>query len=662
MAARLRILSVDDDKDICHLLKLALQDEYDIYTCSNGKDALEIMDTLEPDVFIIDVMMGRESGFDIADKIKAHNIFKFAPLIFLTCKGDTESIKEGYKRGAVDFEIKPITMERFNKNLKVILEKHPPPVYKKRYTFSEIKRRESLTPQPKVMNFSFEKEAVEKPIIKPQPIVYKEEDDPPAPKYVPYAKQNKSPVQKNNIPVQPKQPLPAEPKPYIKPSIPTNTARISNQPIVPKQADIPANGKRNGLPAHTEGELNEIKQNFPEIRLLVLTSNKEIKNYITKAIGDLCEYIFLQPTKLTMEFIEIAQPDIIIHSPIGMMAAGIEIVKDIKSNIHYPNLPLIFLDLKETTFSAQEVYASKADIYLTTGLNEYNFLKNIKLFISKTGSNPSRKKHTFAQIKNVAELREAENISGSHQDIKSYLSSEKWGIDRSVPPITEIPESKTAESEKPITPTQTISKPIKQKFSENTPYESTVQTKFSVSGEKPEEARYRLFIIDDDADSVKEFYDALYYQGHELVYFLECAQAIKYIKSFDPDILIVEVNMHDMDGLKFCKTIKTNPLLEKFPVILFSKKSYDKYRDKALKYGATDFITKNKGVNEFAAIINDILKFALKNPEKKKVPFKNIATTIRKRVLPKEFLKTKEVVDLEEKEQNGDEKKTSWLD
>ena len=98
------ILAVDDNPDLCILLKTALErDGHRVVTCSSGADLTEALCRWS-DCILLDVMMPNESGFAVCRRIREQTD---APILFLTARTDEASVLEGLGIGADDFLSKP---------------------------------------------------------------------------------------------------------------------------------------------------------------------------------------------------------------------------------------------------------------------------------------------------------------------------------------------------------------------------------------------------------------------------------------------------------------------------------------------------------------------------------------------------------------------------
>jgi class 3 adenylate cyclase/CheY-like chemotaxis protein len=103
-----RILVVDDTPANIQALAAILKDKgYQISVATNGKQALDVLERVQPDLILLDVMMPEMDGFETCRRLKANEQWRQIPVIFLTAKTDTTDIVQGFELGAVDYVAKP---------------------------------------------------------------------------------------------------------------------------------------------------------------------------------------------------------------------------------------------------------------------------------------------------------------------------------------------------------------------------------------------------------------------------------------------------------------------------------------------------------------------------------------------------------------------------
>lgn len=107
-----RILIVDDVPDnLAVLFDLLTQRGFRVFAADSGQQAITELQSIAPDLILLDVLMPELDGFATCQRIKADPDFADVPLLFLTALGDTVDKVKGFELGAVDYITKPIRSE-----------------------------------------------------------------------------------------------------------------------------------------------------------------------------------------------------------------------------------------------------------------------------------------------------------------------------------------------------------------------------------------------------------------------------------------------------------------------------------------------------------------------------------------------------------------------
>ncbi|HHE55433.1 MAG TPA: response regulator, partial [Caldithrix abyssi] len=108
MVEKYKILAVDDNPINLKLLSSALiNSNYQIFTASSGKEALELVHSVLPDLILLDVMMPDMDGYQVCKKLQENEETRFIPVIFLSARNDAMDKAKGLAIGAVDYLTKP---------------------------------------------------------------------------------------------------------------------------------------------------------------------------------------------------------------------------------------------------------------------------------------------------------------------------------------------------------------------------------------------------------------------------------------------------------------------------------------------------------------------------------------------------------------------------
>lgn len=118
-----RILIVDDEEDLCEILKFNLENEnYLVDTANSAEEALK-MDLTVYDLLLLDVMMGEISGFKMANMLKKDKKTAGIPIIFITAKDTENDTVTGFNLGADDYISKPFSLREVIARVKAVIRR-----------------------------------------------------------------------------------------------------------------------------------------------------------------------------------------------------------------------------------------------------------------------------------------------------------------------------------------------------------------------------------------------------------------------------------------------------------------------------------------------------------------------------------------------------------
>ncbi|MBQ3225560.1 MAG: response regulator transcription factor [Clostridia bacterium] len=119
-----KVLVVDDDRNICELIRLYLEKEgFSVSLAYDGQSAVEMFKELTPAVVLLDVMLPKMDGFQVCREIRrVSNI----PIIMLTAKGETFDKVLGLELGADDYMVKPFENKELVARIKAVLRRYDP--------------------------------------------------------------------------------------------------------------------------------------------------------------------------------------------------------------------------------------------------------------------------------------------------------------------------------------------------------------------------------------------------------------------------------------------------------------------------------------------------------------------------------------------------------
>ena len=118
-----RILVVDDEQDLCEILKFNLETEgYAVDTANSAEEAMS-MELTSYNLLLLDVMMGTMSGFAMAKKLKEEPATAHIPIIFLTARDTENDTVTGFNLGADDYISKPFSIREVLVRIRAVIRR-----------------------------------------------------------------------------------------------------------------------------------------------------------------------------------------------------------------------------------------------------------------------------------------------------------------------------------------------------------------------------------------------------------------------------------------------------------------------------------------------------------------------------------------------------------
>jgi len=119
-----KILLVDDEPDILEFLSYNLLKEgYQVFTASNGRDAISIAEKEIPHLILLDVMMPGMDGIEVCEQLKLIASLSKTIIAFLTARGEDYSQIAGFEAGADDYITKPIKPKLLVSRIKALMRR-----------------------------------------------------------------------------------------------------------------------------------------------------------------------------------------------------------------------------------------------------------------------------------------------------------------------------------------------------------------------------------------------------------------------------------------------------------------------------------------------------------------------------------------------------------
>ncbi len=122
----MKILVVDDEQDICEILRFNLETEgYEVETTNSAEEALQLP-LQDYDMLLLDVMMGEMSGFQLARQLRSQPATQHLPIIFITALDNENNVIKGLNIGADDYIAKPLSVREVKARVTAVLRRTTP--------------------------------------------------------------------------------------------------------------------------------------------------------------------------------------------------------------------------------------------------------------------------------------------------------------------------------------------------------------------------------------------------------------------------------------------------------------------------------------------------------------------------------------------------------
>ena len=125
----------------------------------------------------------------------------------------------------------------------------------------------------------------------------------------------------------------------------------------------------------------------------------------------------------------------------------------------------------------------------------------------------------------------------------------------------------------------------------------------------------KILIVDDDVDSLKLIGMMLQRQGYEIVAASNGQQALARARADEPELIILDVMMPDMDGYEVCRRLRHDSTTQAIPIIMFTAKTLVDDKVAGFEAGADDYLTKPTHPSELQSHVKALLARASKSAE-----------------------------------------------
>lgn len=120
-----KVAIIEDDMAIVQMYRTKFETEgYDVATAEDGATGLELIESFQPDIILLDLMMPNMNGLDMLSRLRSQPNGRDAKVVVLTNMGDTETATKVYKMAADDYIVKAeMTPKQVAERVKTLLAK-----------------------------------------------------------------------------------------------------------------------------------------------------------------------------------------------------------------------------------------------------------------------------------------------------------------------------------------------------------------------------------------------------------------------------------------------------------------------------------------------------------------------------------------------------------
>ncbi len=119
---------------------------------------------------------------------------------------------------------------------------------------------------------------------------------------------------------------------------------------------------------------------------------------------------------------------------------------------------------------------------------------------------------------------------------------------------------------------------------------------------------YRILVVDDESDVTELLEYKLEQEGYRVATLNDPLAFVAKVREFEPDLMLLDIMMPELSGIKLCRIIRADSAMRETPVIFLSARSEVEDRIKGLEAGAEDYISKPFNINELLLRISKMLK------------------------------------------------------
>ncbi|MBX7246276.1 MAG: response regulator [Candidatus Sumerlaeaceae bacterium] len=138
-----RVLVVDDDADLLQIVKMCIEQDFEVLTAMDGIEAIEKITSYQPDLIVLDAMMPKMSGFQLCQSLRRNARYAKTPMMFVSGKTTPRDRDYALRIGANDFLPKPFEPSELRAKLQGLMQLPTFRIYPKTLTYAQLQAWEN---------------------------------------------------------------------------------------------------------------------------------------------------------------------------------------------------------------------------------------------------------------------------------------------------------------------------------------------------------------------------------------------------------------------------------------------------------------------------------------------------------------------------------------
>ena len=137
-----RIMIVDDDPDMVDFIKVSLHSAFEVVSASDGLEAIRKLVVYQPDIFLLDIMLPKMSGYQLCQSLRRNATFCNAPILIVSAKSTQKDIDYAKRMGADSYLTKPFTPKELLDMINDLIKRRQVVVRSKTHSIKDINEHE----------------------------------------------------------------------------------------------------------------------------------------------------------------------------------------------------------------------------------------------------------------------------------------------------------------------------------------------------------------------------------------------------------------------------------------------------------------------------------------------------------------------------------------